>query len=58
MKLRNIKMESSKVILIGNRESTSITENLCGGNNQKTLGTGKPAVACSSYYTPTKVNGI
>lgn len=58
MNLRNIKMEASKVILISNRESTSITENLCGGNPQKTLGTGKPAVACSNCYAPTKANGI
>lgn len=58
MNLRNINMESSKVILIGNREFTSITENLCGGNHQKTLGTGKPVQACSNCYTSAKVNGI
>lgn len=46
------------MILISNRESTSIPENLCSGNHQKTLGTGKPAVACSNCYTPTKVIGI
>lgn len=56
MNLRNIKMESSKVILISSRKSTSITENLYGGNHQKTLGTWN--VACSNCYAPTKVNGI
>lgn len=44
MNLRNIKMETCKVTLVSKRESTSITENLCGGNRQKTSGTVKPAV--------------
>lgn len=58
MNLGNIEMESSKVILIGSRKSASTAENLCGGNHQKALGSGKLFAACSNCYTPTKVNGI
>lgn len=44
MNLRNIKMEKHKVTLVSKRESTLVIENLCGCNNQETLGTVKPAV--------------
>lgn len=46
------------MILIGNKEFTSIAENMCGVSHQKTLGNGKFAVICSNCHIPAKVNGI